>query len=158
MHTMSSSAAPPPPSDWPWGVFPLFIVAVWIFVSFLISNCGWSRFADRYGALERPAGRSFGAPSAHFGFVFGSYRNVVRVIPTDRGLYFYTIFLFRAFHRPFILPWTSIRSITEAKSLFILRLRIKIEDEAGSIQMWLPSSFAEALQRFPDAPCVPSGA
>lgn len=88
--------------------------------------------------------------------LFGSYRNVVRVIPTDTGLYFYTMFLFRAFHRPFLLPWERVTSIVTVRSFFITRLRLRATDGAGSIDMLLPKKFAEALQEHVTAPLVES--
>ncbi|HEY1051455.1 MAG TPA: hypothetical protein VGE39_16900 [Prosthecobacter sp.] len=128
----------------PWlsvPIFPLAFAALWIVISFVISRAGWHAFATRYPAPSRPAGRAYGSPNSWFGrHVPASYNNVVRVIFTDAGIYFYTLFLFRAFHRPFLLPWDSVQKI-EKKEIFFKLFRsyhLEIEDPAGKIRVRLP--------------------
>ena len=131
-----------------WPFFPLFFLSMWITVTFIISHMGWRSFSRRYPARSRPAGRVYASPASWFGNIFASYRNVVRVIFTDAGIYFYAMFLFRAFHPPFLVPWESVRRVEKKDGFFRRGYRLDIEDAAGQIHVLLPRNAADDLFRY----------
>jgi hypothetical protein len=134
-----------------WPVFPFFFVGMWVSVSFLISRMGWNSFAVRYPVETRPTGSAYNSPSTWFGFSLAHYGNVVRVVFTEVGVYFYAFFLFRAFHRPFLVPWESVRRVERKRILFWSRYRLDIEDAAGEIHVILPLSIEHDLLRYKKA-------
>ena len=141
---------------WLVGLVMLACIALfaggWFGVTFLISRLGWARFAARHRSLERPPGESFHAIHLRFRLLLAGYRNAVKVVPTEAGLHVRTIFLFRAFHDPFLVPWSSVRRI-EVRSGWVLGGSfVEIEDPAGTIRIMLPQSFAARAAGFPDAP------
>lgn len=131
--------------------FTLFI-GMWLGVTFLISRLGWAGFAKRYRSLERPPGESFHATHLRFRLLLASYRNAVKVVPTEAGLHVRTLFLFRAFHDPFLIPWSSVRRIEQRSGRFFGGSLVEVEDPAGTIRLMLPQSFADRAARFPEAP------
>jgi hypothetical protein len=126
----------------------LFFIGMWILISFTVSRMGWRSFSSRYPAPFRPPGLAYASPFSRFGSIFASYRDVVRVIVTDTGIYFYPMFLFRPFHRPFLLPWTSVRRIEKKAGFFRQGYRLDIEDAAGEIHVLLPTKAEADLFRF----------
>ena len=127
-----------------WPLFPVFFIGVWLFVSLTISRMGWSSFAERYPAQTRPRGMAYRSPSTSFGS-FARYGNVVHVIFTDAGVYFYASVLFRPFHSPFLVPWESVKRVEKKRVLFWPRYRIDIQDSSGEIHVILPVSVENAL-------------
>ena len=136
---------PHPEEFWPF--FPIFFVGMWVLVCFIISHMGWRSFSARYAMQTRPPGRVYASPSSWFGSIFASYRNVVRVVFTDAGIYFYAMFLFRAFHPPFLVPWASVRRVEKKDGFFCQRYRVDIEDAAGEIHVLLPTKVEDDLFR-----------
>jgi hypothetical protein len=144
----------PPSSSHPvdfWPFFPFVFIGMWILVSFIISHMGWRSFSSRYPAASRPAGRVYSSPSSWFGTIFASYRNVVRVVFTNAGIYFYAMFLFRAFHPPFLVPWASVRRVEKKDGFFLRGYRLDIEDPVGEIHVLLPKKVEDDLFRYRDA-------
>ena len=129
-------------------LFPFAFVGMWIFVCFIISRMGWIRFATAYSSDYRPRGRSFSVPSVAFGATGTRYSSVVRAIPTEVGLYLYAFFLFRAFHPPFNLPWSSIERVEPYSFLWNRGYILHIRDEAGSFQMHVGSKSLHEFNRF----------
>jgi hypothetical protein len=119
-------------------LFAFFFVVLWVCVSFVISRMGWHSFAERYPAQNKPMGAAYNSPSSWFATIFASYRNVVRVVFTEAGIYFSVMFPFRAFHPPFLVPWASVKRVERKDGVFVSRLRIDIEDNCGEIHVMLP--------------------
>lgn len=114
---------------------PLFAF-VWCTVSFIISRFGWRRFAARYRATERPEGCAYNVAFFSFGSLHTSYRNAARVIFTHRGIYFRMLFLFRPFHPPFLVPWSSVTSVHPLLGLMNSNYyEITIDDQVGKIRL-----------------------
>jgi len=114
---------------------PLFVFA-WCTVSFIISRFGWQLFAARYRATERPEGRAYNVPFFNFGSLLPTYRNAARIIFTHQGIHFYMLFLFRPFHPPFLVPWSSVSSIHPLFGLMSSNYyEITIDDQAGRIRL-----------------------
>jgi hypothetical protein len=109
---------------------------------------GWHAFATRYPMQARPSGTAYNSPSSWFGIIFACYRNVVRVVFTDAGVYFYAMFLFRAFHPPFLVPWQSVKGVEKMDGFFGPRFRLDIEDAAGEIHVLLSRKVENELHRY----------
>jgi hypothetical protein len=141
-----------------WGIGLIFLagitffVGMWLAVTFLISRFGWAGFAKRYRSAERPSGKSFHAAHLRFRLFLASYRNAVKVVPTEAGLHVRTISLLRAFHDPFLIPWSSVRRIEQRRGWLLGGSFVEVEDPAGKIRLMLPQSFATRAAEFPDAP------
>jgi hypothetical protein len=141
-----------------WGIGLIFLagialfIGMWLAVTFLISRLGWAEFANRYRSLERPPGESFHATHLGFRLFLAGYRNAVKVVPTEAGLHVRIIFLFRAFHDPFLIPWSSVRRIEQRSGRFFGGSMVEVEDPAGTIRLMLPQAFAARAAEFRDAP------
>lgn len=129
-------------------VFPFFFVGMWLFVSFMLASHGWVRFATAYRCDTRPVGSSFSVPYASFGALGPRYNGVVRAVVTQSGLYLYNFILFRAFHHPFILPWSSIERVERYSFLWSGGYDLHIRDGVGSFQMRIRDSLATELRVF----------
>jgi len=127
---------------------PLVFVGIWIAAEFFISLLGWHWFAVRYPTQARPLGTAYASPSTRFWVFLAGYRNVVRVILTEEGIYFYVFFLFRPFHAPFLVPWESVASVEKTTRFFWPCYQIEIADPAGKIHVILPKKIESDLQRF----------
>lgn len=126
--------------------FPFFFVGLWVLVSYQVAQKGWAAFAARYGGAGRPEGPAFGSPYTRFNKSGqGSYGNVVRVVPSPDGLWFSTMILFRAFHPPFMIPWSCVTRVEPLSFWYFKGYRIHIQDEAGEITVRLRWTFREAL-------------
>jgi hypothetical protein len=158
---MSSSASAPVPAStfahellefWP----VLIVMGVFLFISFLISHMGWRRFARKYPAKVRPEGRAYNVPGASFN-ILSSYRNLVRVVFTAEGIYFYVLFVLR-FHPPFLLPWESVTGVAERKGWFGGRhYELVVEEGAGQMQLFLSQKVERDLFRYLQRPAAATG-
>lgn len=135
--------------DWTSAVyFPLFLLLVWLVILFTASHAGWHRFAKVFRANGPIPGRRFRATSARFGSINGSYVDVVYVTFGAEGLYVSATLPFRMFHRPFLIPWSSVTSIKRGERHFKPRYRICVEDpHAGKLLLRLPGSIDADLKR-----------
>jgi hypothetical protein len=126
----------------------LLFVGLWVFVLFVISHLGWRSFALRYAAPTRPVAKAYNSPASNLNNnLLASYRNVVRVVFTEAGIYFYVLFLFRAFHPPFLVPWESVRRAKKVDGFWGSHYRIDIVDSAGEILVLLPTKVEHDLFR-----------
>ena len=136
---------------------PLIILGGFLGITFIISLMGWWWFARKYPAKVRPAGQAYNVPSANFGGL-GGYRNLVRVVFTGEGIYFYVFVLFRPFHAPFLLPWESVTGIAERKGWFGGRhYELVMEEGAGQIHLYLSQEVEQDLFRYLRRPAAATG-
>ena len=138
---------PAQPPDFPPVFLPFLFIGMWLLVSFISSLFGWRSFSNHYPAQIRPPGIAYNSPSASFGFL-GQYSNVVRVVITDAGVYFYALFLFRAFHPPFLVPWDSVRSIEKIDGFFGSYYWLEIKNDAGKVRLRLPERIQDELSKY----------
>ncbi|RBP39628.1 hypothetical protein DES53_10955 [Roseimicrobium gellanilyticum] len=77
------------------------------------------------------------------------YKNVVRVILTEEGVYFCVWFPFRLCHPPFLLPWESVRRV-EKKDSFLLgqSIHVDVMDPVGTMHLWLRKSVEQDLLKY----------
>lgn len=141
-----------------WGIGVIFLASVmcfigmWLGTTFLISRLGWAGFAKRYRSPGRPPGETFHATHLRFRLFLAAYRNAVKVVPTEAGLHVRTVFLFRAFHDPFLIPWSSVRRIELRSGWLLGGSLVEVSDPAGTIRLMLPKSFADRAAQFSKAP------
>jgi hypothetical protein len=129
----------------------LAFIAFWILINFLLSRMGWHAFAKRYPAPQRPRGTVYSSPFTHFGLLLARYSFVVRIVASDSGVYFSTSLLFRAFHPPFLVPWTSVKKI-ERHGILGNLYRLDIEDDSGKIHVTLPTRGGHELLHYMKGP------
>lgn len=135
------------PPAWLFVLFPVVFVGMWTFVCFVISRFGWHGFALTHRCRYPPSGSSHGVSLVRFG-PFTRYSNVVRGIPCDSGIYFHNIFLFRPFHPPFLIPWTSVTGIRKASGFLVSGYEVRVEDPAGVLIARFRDSAGPALRQL----------
>ncbi|QIF05486.1 hypothetical protein G5S37_29640 [Roseimicrobium sp. ORNL1] len=78
--------------------------------------------------------------------LLGGYRNVVQVIFTQEGMYFYVSLPFRMFHPPFLLPWEGVERVEEKKSFLRGRYyELVLVNMGGDIGLRLSKAAEQAL-------------
>jgi hypothetical protein len=127
--------------------FFIFVLAIFCSVAFLVTLVNlmvatipddWNLFAKHYPPMMRPIGNSYPA----------FYSRGERVIFTDDGLYFYKIFLARPGHPPFLLPWSSIKSIHKCRGFFRNSYIFKIKDDVAKLELELPETVEQELSEL----------
>jgi hypothetical protein len=127
---------------------PVALLLIWLIILFTASRSGWHRFAKLFHASSRMPGHRYRATSVRFGSNAGSYVDVVHVTFGSEGIYVSATFPFRVFHRPFIIPWSRVKSIKRGERRFKSRYRICVEDpQAGTLLLRLPGSIDADLKR-----------
>jgi len=115
-------------------------------VGLMISRIGWHAFAARY-ASDLPAGEpSFIVRNTRFGGTLASYNNAVRASFLVEGVRLGMLFPFSPGHRPFVVPWSSVRRAGLTPVLWGQRYVVEIEDEAGTIRLRLPPAAQAAVE------------
>jgi hypothetical protein len=137
--------------DVPWiGIlFPFFFAGMWVAIGFILATTGgWQTVAAHYPLVgdAPPPVQRFGA--AEFGLA--AYNGVLRLAADQRGLYFAVIWLFRAGHRPFVVPWSDVTArATRRWFRAVVELRFA---RTPDIAVRLPRASAEALFRHGGRP------
>ena len=86
---------------------PIAIVGMFALISMLISAAGWQTLTSVYDDRDFSASESWLAPFVSFGWL-GQYRGVVRIETDPIGVRFSVLWLFKAGHRPFVVPWGAV--------------------------------------------------
>jgi hypothetical protein len=128
--------------------FGLLFVGFWVSINFLVSRLGWHAFAARYPARNRPAGQAYGSLFTHFGLLRSHYSCAVKIILSDKGVYFLPSLLTRAFHHPFLVPWVSVKRVAKKDGLLWSRYLLDVEDPAGEIHVTLPLKAEHELLKY----------
>lgn len=136
------------PSKLPLLYFALKFAALWFVVLFILSRFGWHKFARKYGSRKPLSGQKIVATTMKFGPAGTRYKNGVRLIASEEGLYFRVVFLFRAFHAPFLLPWQSIKQIEKGTGWLWGRYVIHVEDPAGSFHLRVSEAAGVQLMQY----------
>jgi hypothetical protein len=110
-------------------VFPVFFVAMWVFVLKVMSvMSGWDRLAKAYhhpGAFD---GKLYRFQSGKFGIV--NFNGCLTIGANEKGLYLVPFIVFRPFHRPLLIPWREIEA-EPFKILFWRAYRLTIRSHPG---------------------------
>lgn len=123
---------------------PTFIL-MWISISAAISYIGgWHYLQKKYRTYEKISGVKVKGRSLSLGFGYlppASYRNCVKIYITENGLYMKSMFLFRLFHPPLLIPWDAIMTVKFKKILLFKTLKIRI----GKIRMGVYGKLAQEI-------------
>jgi hypothetical protein len=97
--------------------FPFFFVGLWLFVGGLLSFLsGWPSLARQFRATSRPSGVRLTRQVAKIGLV--SESGVTGMVVSEAGLYLWAMWLFRFLRPPLLIPWSAIREVREATTLW----------------------------------------
>lgn len=128
-------------------LFPMIFAGFWCFVCFLLSRIGgWSRLAKRFAVDTPPAGKIFYGQSAQLSGLC-NYNGCLTIIVAAEGLYLRVWALFRAGHKPILIPWAEIRNPRPRKFLWIR----KVAFDAGSPASVRFSVSEKVYREFPGA-------
>lgn len=122
--------------------FPIFFSALWVGITLLMSFIGgWGKVAKVYAAAERPAGAT---ELKHVTGMFGvaSYKHVLTIITTDRGLYMENRKVFRFGHPPLFIPFSDIHRARRMTLFFWDYVAFEVGDP-GLASIRLPSKVFE---------------
>jgi hypothetical protein len=98
-------------------LFPVFFVAMWVFVTFLISRLGgWSRLTPHYQAHFPFSGKRWSMRSGRMGWA--NYNGCLTVGGNFEGMYLAVFPLFRVGHPPLLIPWDEITTSTSKSFWF----------------------------------------
>ena len=127
---------------------PFIFLPLWFVVGFIVSRMGWHGFAQKYAASVRPPGMSFNCPAASFGSILASYRNVMRVVFSESGVYVYPMILFRVFHQPFLIPWEKVVAMKKKTRFWGDWYELSVRDRNSEIRITLTTGAVKALESF----------
>jgi hypothetical protein len=110
--------------------FPVFFVAIWSLVCWLIAQVGgWSRLARHYQAQTPPQGKRYDGLHGLVGM--SSYKGVLNVVVGAEGLYLATMPFFRPAHPPLLIPWAALQSGEEWPFLWAQATRYTVVAPVG---------------------------
>ena len=107
-------------------IFPFIFIGMWVIVSYIISRIGWARLVEKYRFDGDFEGTRVGIISASING--GNYNGSLVLKYNYNGIYLKTIFIFRLFHPPVLIPWNEIKEVRDRKMLFVKLKEIVIGD------------------------------
>jgi len=122
-------------------LFPLFFVAMFVFLLFYLSKKGWWDLANQYKFEGLFQGERVGIISAGINGL--NYNNCLVLKYNDEGFYLRPIFIFRLFHKPLLIPWKAIKNIRDKKILFVRLKELVIGEPAIAIMQMKNSTFSK---------------
>ena len=129
--------------SWLWALFPVLFVAMWLFVTFLLSAIGgWGSLAVHYASKSPFSGRRFHFRSAQFGGCV-SYGSCLTLGAGPNGLYLAVLPFFRLGHPPLLIPWSDITA-REARSWLFAAIDLQFAKTPG-VSVRLSRHLAQAL-------------
>ena len=134
------------------GGFLIAFPLIWLLVLNLIARLGgWASLAEEFPARGEPRGDHFSWRSGTVGWL-GSYRNALDVWVSSNGLWLRPVAIFRAGHKPMMIPWSAVEQAKKrtfmiaVDTLIVVRrpgrtttLTVYGEDIAQSIARHAPS-------------------
>jgi len=141
------STGPRESDSTPWFsvFFPVFFVAGWLLVSFLLAALGgWESLAKHYATSAPFTGRCFRFRSAQFGSHV-NYGGCLTFGSATWGLYLAVLPLFRVGHPPLLIPWSDV-SAREARTWFSAAVELSLAKVPG-LSIRIARRLAEALFR-----------
>lgn len=84
-----------------------FFLSFYFVVLFISASNGWRKISQRYPGGGEPDGKDLGWINLYINK--GDYKNAVRAILTDRGVYLKVFFMFRPWHPPILIPWEELQ-------------------------------------------------
>lgn len=94
--------------DWFGNLFPIFFIAMWVSISFLLAAMGgWNVLAKHYSARTSFLGELFWFCSGKLGGLV-NYGSCLTLGSNSQGLHLSVLFPFRIGHPPLFIPWSDI--------------------------------------------------
>lgn len=138
-HTAPGSSS----TSWLWMLFPVFFVAMWLLVTFLLSAIGgWRSLASKYAATAPFAGKKFRFRSAQFGG-FVNYGSCLTLGSSPAGVYLAVLPFFRFAHPPLLIPWNELAT-QNSRNWFFSSVEFQPKGAPG-VSFRLSLRLAEAL-------------
>lgn len=125
--------------------FPIFFVALWSFVCWLIALVGgWQRLAQRYRTTNTPP-----PGSKKFDHTFGtlgiaSYRGTLNIAVAADGLHLSVMRIFQVGHPPLFIPWSDVRITGDTFFLWIEGVSLAL-GQPKITTLRLPKAVRQAL-------------
>lgn len=127
-----------------WIIIPFYALALWLFVSALISYIGgWTTLAKRFRLRVPFTGERWLGQSGQMRWIAG-YGNCLTVGCNHQGLYLAMMPLFRFRHPPLLVPWDEI-TITRRRILFFRMVRFGLGRELD-IPIYLRARLADRMK------------
>jgi len=128
-----------------WFIFPVYLLALWLLVSAVISFIGgWTTLAKRFRLRKPFVGQRWTGQSGQMRWIAG-YGNCLTLGCSPDGLYLATMPLFRFRHPPLLVPWNEV-SIAQRRILFFRFVRFSLGHELD-IPLYLRWKLADKLRR-----------
>ncbi len=108
-------------------------IILWVTVCFIIAQLGgWASIAAKHpssnGGVDESQFRGqtlrrFGLASLSLGqsLFATNYNNCVTIVVSENGILIEALFIFRFFHPPLFIPWSSVESCKEITQFFFLK-------------------------------------
>jgi len=126
-------------------VVPLFIVALWTTVGFLISRIsGWALLAERFRTDSRFPGPTWGWQSARMRWGC-NYNNCLTIGSDPSGLYLSMMFLFRIGSPALLVPWPEVIVWRRRTVLFFQFVEFRLGREE-QVPFMIRKKLADSLQ------------
>lgn len=95
-------------------IWPIFFIALWSGIVFLMSLLGgWRGLARHYRATEKPSGgKTFSYVTGMVGI--SRYKKVLGVTTNERGMFIDIRWIFRIGHPTLFIPWSDILNARKA--------------------------------------------
>ncbi len=125
--------------------FPIFFVAIWSFVCWLIALVGgWQRLAQRYRTTNTPPPDSKKFDHTYGTLGIASYRGTLNVAITPSGLHLSVMRIFQVGHPPLFIPWADVRVTGDTFFLWIEGVALALgQPEIATLR--LPKAVRNAL-------------
>jgi hypothetical protein len=130
-------------------VWPIFFIALWSAIVFLMSVLGgWSRLARTYRTDEQPGG---GKTISHVTGMVGiaSYKKVLSITTNERGMFIEIRRVFRICHPTLFIPWSDIHNAHKVTLFYWDYVAFKVGDPAIA-SMRLPQQIFDGSPVFID--------
>jgi hypothetical protein len=122
--------------------FPFLFVGMWTLVTFMISKAGWSSLAEKYSHPEPFIGTRIGLISASINSA--RYNNSLILKYNEVGMYLKPIILFRAFHKPILIPWNDITKI-KSKQIIFSKFKVLSVGRPNLVELGITEKLFEKL-------------
>jgi len=127
-------------------VFPVFFVALWCMITFLISQVsGWAALARRFRLTSPFTGQTWAWKRARMRWGT-NYNNCLTIGSDPMGLYLSMMFPFRLAHPPLLLPWQEVSVRRRRSILFFKYVELSLGREE-QIPLLIRENLAEQIRQ-----------
>ncbi len=124
--------------------FLVFFVALWITVCLILARfSGWSHLAETRRLTEPFTGRKWHFRSARLRRT--NYSNALTFGASSEGLYLAVLPIFRAGHRPLLIPWQHVRKLPPTGMAFLSTM-LEVGPEFP-VRISLSKSLVESIEK-----------